>query len=127
LIESQYAVSRDSLYRHAHALDLFSKRRKNLPMALDKIIERVDVTQISGSVILSAIKAHAKISGAGQAREPVQTTEPKKLFEQMSPEERRAFAQDGSLPKWFPGVRGTTGQAQEEEKAGEVTETQKLQ
>ena len=77
-------------------------------MALDKIVERVDETEISGSVILSAIKLLHKNNGAGQGGEPAQNTDFKKLFERMSPEERENFAKDGSLPAWFLDAMGIT-------------------
>src|SRR3954464_11905905 len=39
-IAKEYRVSRDSIYRHAHALTLFEKRRRNVRAALETIIER---------------------------------------------------------------------------------------
>ena len=38
----------------------------------------------------------------------MQSTDPKKLLERMSKEEREAFARDGSLPDWFSGAIGST-------------------
>jgi hypothetical protein len=126
--EKLFDLSRDALYRHAHALDLFTKRRKNILMTFEKIIERVDLTPMSGSVILSAIKAYAKINGAGQGGEPVQGTDLKKLSKRMSPEEREHFVKDGTVPDWFSQETGTTPcQGQEGEKASQVTEANKLQ
>lgn len=40
LIAERYGVTRDAICRHAHALDLFSKRQRNIKMALERIIER---------------------------------------------------------------------------------------
>jgi hypothetical protein len=40
-----FNVSHDALYRHAS--DLFSKRRKNVTMALEKIIELADYVSMS--------------------------------------------------------------------------------
>ena len=128
LIAKRYGPSRDSMYRHVHALDLFSKRRRNIRMALDQIIERLDFTPMSGSQIVSAIKAYAKINSAGQEVEPMQGTNPKELLERMSQEEREAFARGGSLPAWFSDGIGATpsdGHAGENESA--VTETKGLQ
>ena len=56
-----YRVSRYGLYRHAHALDLFSKRERNIKGALEKIIERMDVTDMSGGTILGAIKLYLSL------------------------------------------------------------------
>lgn len=123
-----FGVSRDTLYRHAHATGLFSKRRKNVSMVLEKMIERVDWAPVSGSVILSAIKVLEKINRAGQEGEPVHETDPKVLLKRMSPEERQQFVQDGSLPEWFSEANGTTPcQSQEGDKTSPVTEAQKLQ
>jgi hypothetical protein len=38
-IVKEYRLSRDSLYRHAHAMDLFAKRQRNIRKALERIIE----------------------------------------------------------------------------------------
>jgi hypothetical protein len=35
-IARTYGVSRDGVYRHAHALDLFRKRQRNIRAALEK-------------------------------------------------------------------------------------------
>jgi len=121
-------ISRDSVYRHAHAFDLFTKRRKNIRMALEKIVERVDFTAMSGSVILSAIKAIEKLNSEGQGVENMQSTDSKKLFDRMSPGERAAFAEDGSLPDWFSRAKGeTSDESQEGEREGQVPEPQRLQ
>lgn len=127
-ISRLYGPSRDSMYRHAHAFGLFNKRRANITMALEKIIEGVDWTVISASVVVSAVKALAKINSAGKGTEPAQATDPKKLLERMSQEEREAFARDGSLPDWFSSGEGATpGDSQKGEKESEVTETKRVQ
>ncbi len=61
VIADVYELTRDSLYRHAHALDLFRKRQKNLKGAYEKIIERLDIASVSGSTILAALKAYATL------------------------------------------------------------------
>ena len=55
-LERLYDISRDALCRHAHAFDLSSKRRDNVSLVLQQMIEQVDVVQLSGSAILSAIQ-----------------------------------------------------------------------
>src|SRR5208337_5108150 len=85
LIAKQYTgISPDSVYRHAHACDLFSKRRRNITMALEKIIERVDYTETTLSGVVSAINAYTKLNSGEQGVEPVQAADPKKLLERMS-------------------------------------------
>jgi hypothetical protein len=98
-IQQIYTVTRYSVYRHAHAFDLFNKRAKNIRAALDKIIEQVNGVLVSGPTIISAIKMAMKMD------EKQEDPDPKKVFEQMSKAEREAFASDGSLPEWFSGAR----------------------
>jgi hypothetical protein len=127
-IQSIFGVSHDALYRHARALGLIDKRRKNSLMALEKVIERMDRTPMSGAVILSAIKTLMKINCAGQGPEPVQARDLKKLFKRMSAKERQEFAQDGSIPEWFyPPGGATPGEGQEEGQRSQITEGQKSQ
>jgi len=124
----EYGVSRDSIYRHMHAFDLFSKRRRNIRMALEQIIERVDQTGVNGSGILTAIKLYVKMNSAGQGVEPVQGTNPKALLERMSREQREAFVREGSLPDCFSKEIGATPiDSQTAEKTSEVTENKRLQ
>jgi hypothetical protein len=128
LIAKQYGVSRDAQYRHAHAFGLFGKRKKNIEIALEKIIERPDFVPMNGSVIFSALKAYMKLNGSGQGTEQAQGINPKELFGRMSPEERQAFARDGALPEWFSGTKAATpSDIQEGEKESEVTETKGVQ
>ncbi|MGA2608317.1 MAG: hypothetical protein ABSH01_12780 [Terriglobia bacterium] len=129
LIAEQYnGLSRDSLYRHAHACDLFSKRKKNIGMALEKIIERVDNLPMAGSQVVSAIQTYVKLNSPGKGTEWAKGTNPKELFERMSKEEREGFARDGSLPDWFSnGIGATLSDSQEGEKESQVTETKRLQ
>ena len=123
-----YHLSCDSIYRHAHAFDLFNKRKRNITMALEKIIERVDWTTMSGSVILSAIKTYEKITSAEQGKEHLQGANFKESLERMSQEERAAFARDGSLPEWFSKAIGATpSDGQEGEKESQATETTRVQ
>ena len=127
-IVKDYHVSRDCIYRHAHALDLFSQRQKNIKMVYEKIIEKADLTLMSGSNILSVLKAYEKICSAEQGAEPVQGADPKKLLGRMSQEERDPFAQEGSLPERFPAVTdATSGGGQEKEKESQVTDDNNIQ
>ncbi|MGD0011761.1 MAG: hypothetical protein ABSE93_24880 [Terriglobia bacterium] len=128
LIGKKYDVSRDAQYRHAHAFGLFGKRQRNIRVALERIIERADFTPMNGSVIVSAIKAYAKINSEEQVIEQAQGKSPKKLLERLSKEQRESFVRDGSLPDWFPnGVGATLTDGQEGEKESQVTETKGLQ
>jgi hypothetical protein len=59
-----------------HALDLFKERQKNIKWVLEKIIERVDLTDIGGSQLLSAIQIYMKLNGAAQPIEQAQGATP---------------------------------------------------
>ena len=48
-IARKYRVSRDSIYRHALALDLFSKRQRNIRKALERIIEQAENRRFSAA------------------------------------------------------------------------------
>ena len=113
-IKYEYQVSHDAMYRHAHAVGLFEKRKKNIMRALERIIEKVMTTQPSASAVVAAINAYVKLNGLGQGAEHAQGTNPKELFERMSKEERELFVRDGSLPDWFSRAKGATpGESQE--------------
>jgi hypothetical protein len=62
-IADEYGTTRYAIYRHAHAFNLFSKRCRNILMALERIIERADTgiwnVTVSGEV--SAIQLYAKL------------------------------------------------------------------
>ena len=97
-LAKRFGVSRDAVYRHAHALGLFHLRRKNLRGALEQIVERIDQTRMNGPDILEAIKVLLKMDKDDKEKGPSRDLDFKSLFCQMSPEERTAFANDGSLP-----------------------------
>jgi len=123
-----FDVSRDALYRHAHALDLFTKRRRNITMALEKIIERVDRIPMSGSQIVSAIQTYVKLNSSGKGTEQAQGTNPNELLERMSKMEREAFVRDGLLPDWFSSAKAATpSDSHEGEKESEAVENKGLQ
>ena len=104
----QYHVSRDSLYRHAHALDLFAKRQRNVRKALERIIEQAETVTVNAAAVVAAIQAYAKINNSGQWVEQVQGTNMNELFERMTTEELDVYARDGSLPERFANILGAT-------------------
>ncbi|MHB8411385.1 MAG: hypothetical protein ACYDDI_05490 [Candidatus Acidiferrales bacterium] len=61
---------RSSIYDHAHATGLYSRRRKNMRCALENIIERSDECPISSNGIVRAIKAYCSLTDAGEWIEP---------------------------------------------------------
>src|SRR6267142_402818 len=55
-IAQEYGISRDSLYRHAHAVGLFAKRQRNVRKALERIIEQAETVEVSASAVVSAVQ-----------------------------------------------------------------------
>ena len=108
-IGKQYEVSRNSVYRHAHALGLMEKRRRNVRAALERIIENAGEVEASATAVVSAVSAYAKINASGQWVERSERVNLNALFERMSREEMDAYAKDGVLPAWFEQVVGATG------------------
>jgi hypothetical protein len=108
-IASEYKLlNRATVYRHAHALDLFPKRARNLRGALERIIERVGEVEVSASAVVAAIQAYAKINAAGQWVERNELINLNDLFDRMSIEELEAYAKNGALPGWFVHTVGAT-------------------
>jgi hypothetical protein len=108
-IAKTYGVSRDALYRHARALDLFPKRQRNVRKALERIIEQAETVKVNAPAVVAAIQAYAKITNSGQWIERVQGTNMNELFDRMTTRELDAYARDGSLPEWFTTAVGATG------------------
>jgi hypothetical protein len=101
-------ADRASIYRHAHALNLFDKRKRNVRSALERIIERSGEVEVTASAVVAAIQAYAKINAQGQWVERNEYVNLNELFERMSREELEAYARDGNLPDWFTQTVGAT-------------------
>jgi hypothetical protein len=101
-IAEDYGLTRDSLYRHAHACGLFEKRRQNVRKALERIIEQAETVEVNASAVVSAIQAFAKINDAGKWIERSENVNLTELFDKMSTQELEHYAQSGKLPNWFP-------------------------
>ncbi len=113
MMTAEYGLAdRTSIYRHAHALGLMQKRRKNIRAALEKIIERADGVEATAAAVVAAVQAYAKINAAGEWVDKTETVSMNQLFDRMSPEELEHYAQTGTLPTWFPAV--TAGATEEE-------------
>lgn len=107
-IVNQYGLrDRSSVYRHAHALNLFPKRARNVRAALERIIERVDEVEVAAGAIVQAITAYARLNSQGQfiERREVNLHD---LFERMTAEELEIYAKSGDLPPWFIRTVGAT-------------------
>jgi hypothetical protein len=108
LMGKQFSVSRDSIYRHAHALGLMDKRRRNVRAALEKIIEKAGDVEVSATAVVSAVAAYAKINANGQWIERSEHVSLNELFDRMTPQEMENYAANGTLPTWFERTLGAT-------------------
>jgi hypothetical protein len=108
-LAKQYSLSRDSLYRHCHALGLFEKRRRNLRAALERIVEQAESVEVSASSVVAAAQALAKINSSGKWVDKIEQVNLNELFERMTAEELEQYAKTGDLPDWFRQTVGATG------------------
>ena len=107
-IAKKYGITRDALYRHAHALGLMERRGRNVRSALERIIEKAEMVEPNASAVVSAVAAYAKINARGQWAERTEQINIHELFDRMTREELESYAKDGTLPSWFEDViRGT--------------------
>jgi hypothetical protein len=110
IAKSYKLTNRASVYRHAHAYGLFSKRQRNVRAALEKIIERAGEVEVNASAVVSAVGAYARINAAGQWVERSERVDLNQLFDRMTAAELEEYARDGKLPDWFAKVtEGATG------------------
>jgi hypothetical protein len=109
LIAEEYGLSdRKTVYRHAHALDLFPKRGRNIRAALESIIEKAGEVEVSASAVVAAVQAYAKINANGAWIDRTEMVSMNDLFARMSAEELEAYASTGALPAWFRAVLPAT-------------------
>jgi hypothetical protein len=65
-IAREFDVPTRSIYRHAHAADLFTRRRANLRSSLELVIENAGRIIPSGDTVLRAIELYARMNDDGQ-------------------------------------------------------------
>lgn len=101
-IATEYGLAdRTSVYRHAHALGLFERRKRNIRAALERIIEKAGEVEVTASAVVSAVQAYSKINAAGQWIDRTEQVSLNDLFDRMSGQELEEYAQNGNLPEWF--------------------------
>jgi hypothetical protein len=101
-IAEEYGLAdRTSVYRHAHALGLFPKRRRNVRAALEKIIEKAGDVDVTAPAVVAAVQAYSKINTAGQCVDRSEHVDLNALFEKMTAQEMEAYAQNGTLRRAF--------------------------
>ena len=94
-------ADRASVYRHAHALGLFTKRQRNVRAALERIIDKAGEVDVTASAVVAAVQAYSKINSAGQWIDRSEQVSLNDLFDRMSTQELEEYAQNGALPQWF--------------------------
>jgi hypothetical protein len=107
-IAKDYGLSRNSIYRHAEMLGLFSKRDRNIRAALGRIIEKAGSVDVTAAAVVGAIQAYAKINANGEWVERVEHVDLKAVFDRMSREELDLYAKEGTLPPWTKEFLGGT-------------------
>ena len=94
---------RSSIYDHAHATGLYSRRRKNMRCALENIIERSDECPISSNGIVRAIKAYCSLTTAGEWVEPASRV----VYQTVSTSSAPTDPRSAGLPRAERGVSFT--------------------
>jgi hypothetical protein len=84
---------RTAIYRHAHALDLFSKRQRNIRAALEKIIEKAGEVEVTAAAVVAAVQAYGRLNAQGQWIDRVEHVNVNKLFERMTEAEMEDLRQ----------------------------------
>jgi hypothetical protein len=115
IVEEFGLADRSSIYRHANAFDLFTKRQRNIRAALEKIIERADQVEVTAAAVVAAVQAYSKINTVGQWIERRETVNLNELFDRMTTSELEDYARDGTLPGWFIAVVGATASDSQED------------
>jgi ribosomal protein S14 len=115
---------RTTLYRHAWATGLIEKRRRNVRAALESIIERSQDVEVTAAAVVQAVAAYARINSEGRLVERNERVNLNQLFERMTRDELREYAESGKLPHWFEETVGrsalrTTAQERSEEEVGD--------
>lgn len=104
-IAETFLLRGDSLYRHAVAFDLYTRRRNNLRSVLENVLERGVETDITGETLLGAVRAYACLDGSNRWIEPTTNV----MFStNRQPESPRLTANVivGSLPEAIPPRQG---------------------
>src|SRR5690348_5572386 len=63
----------DAVYRHARAIGLDLRRRRNVVIALEKLIEKVDEVTVTSSTVLRAVRALSCLNSNGRWTDPPTT------------------------------------------------------
>jgi hypothetical protein len=97
---------RTTLYRHAWATGLMERRRRNIRVALESIIEQASAVEVTAGAVVQAIVAYSKINSEGRFVERSERVDLNALFEKMTKDELLKYAESGKLPDWFEQTVG---------------------
>jgi len=97
---------RSCIYRHANAVDLFSRRDRNLRLPVGRLIERVDEVKPTAGAVVQAITLYQRLSARGGSASRDDLVDLHDLFSKMSPAEFEIYAREGTLPDWFTKLAG---------------------
>jgi len=114
ITKTYHLSDRSTVYRHAHAFNLFPKRQRNVRAALERIIEKAGEVEVTAAAVVAAVQAYAKINAAGQWTDPTETVNLHELFDRMTQDELEAYAQEGKLPHWFTATVPATSAEEKE-------------
>jgi hypothetical protein len=91
---------RACVYRHAAGTGLDRKRRRDVPAALERIIEHVAEVKVTVGAIVAAIQAYAKINARREWLESDERLYLDDVFDRLWPEEQGEYIETGKLPRW---------------------------
>jgi hypothetical protein len=70
-LAKEYGIAdHSSIYRHVHATGIFARRRANLRMALEPLIERAQSVPVTANAFVNAVRLYASINDDGQLIKP---------------------------------------------------------
>jgi hypothetical protein len=92
--------SRNAIYRHAHALDLFPRRDRNIRAALGWIIEKIGTVKVTAAAAVAAVATLSKINAAGRWIDRSEHVDLNSWFDKMT----RVELESGQLPNWFERI-----------------------
>lgn len=102
-----YWLALTDAYRHAHAIGLMPKRRRDVREALERIIERNGEVDVRAAAEVAAVKAYARMNSADARIDKMETISLNRLFDRMSADELETYAQTEHCRR---GLRPKLGQ-----------------
>jgi len=97
LLARDYGVSREAIYRHMGALDLFKERAKRRRFLLEKVLEHADTTVFTGGNILKAFELY--MDSEREEERQASDLASQEVSSPMADLEPAELAKDESLPE----------------------------